>query len=99
MTFPVWVSPRDGRYTASILGTPGLNASGETRAAAIESLRTEVVQRMSAGELTFIEVEPKGLLGLAGKYKDDPSLREICEEAYRQRDAERDTEVADANRP
>ena len=27
-------------------------------------------------------------IALAGKYKDDESLTEICEEAYRRRDAE-----------
>ena len=31
---------------------------------------------------------PGGLAGLFGKYRDDPTLREICEDAYQERDAE-----------
>ena len=65
---------------------------GATRDAALEALRTELEQQISGGELVFLDVEPKGLLGLAGKYKDDPTLREICEEAYRQRDAQKAAE-------
>jgi len=30
----------------------------------------------------------RGLAGLFGKFRDDPTLREICEEAYKERDAD-----------
>jgi predicted RNase H-like HicB family nuclease len=87
MTFPISVLPLNGKFTASVLGAPEMNAFGETRDAALEALRTELEQHISAGELVFLEVEPKGLLGLAGKYKDDPTLDDIVAEAYRYRDA------------
>jgi hypothetical protein len=35
-----------------------------------------------------LELAPTGVSGLAGKYRTDPTLREICTEAYRMRDAE-----------
>jgi len=41
------------------------------------------------GELLSLDVEPIGVSSLAGKYGTDPTLRAICEDAYRRRDAER----------
>jgi hypothetical protein len=87
MTFPVHVSPLNGAFTAVILGAPEMKATGSTREVALEALKTELEQQISSGELVFLEVEPKGLLGLAGKYKDDPTLDDIVSEAYRYRDA------------
>jgi hypothetical protein len=43
---------------------------------------------MLHGELAFLDIPFPGIIGLAGKYADDPSLAEICEEAYKARDAE-----------
>lgn len=38
--------------------------------------------------MNSVEIEPPGLEALFGKYAADPTLTEICEKAYRQRDAE-----------
>ena len=40
------------------------------------------------GELFSLGVEPIGVSSFAGKYGTDPTLRAICEDAYRKRDAE-----------
>lgn len=40
----------------------------------------------------FYDFNPKSFHDLAGVFKDDPDLMEICEEAYRLRRAERDRE-------
>ena len=40
------------------------------------------------GELVALEVPRRGLAGLFGKYRDDPTLRDICESAYRERHAD-----------
>lgn len=40
----------------------------------------------------FIELQAKNILELFGAFKDDPDLKEICEEAYRLRDEERKRE-------
>ena len=42
--------------------------------------------RLDKGELVALEVRSRGLAGLFGKFRDDPTLREICEEAYKERD-------------
>jgi hypothetical protein len=43
--------------------------------------------RLDQGELVMLDVRRRGLAGLFGKFRDDPTLREICEEAYQERDA------------
>jgi hypothetical protein len=52
-------------------------------------LRAAIQERVRARELTSVEIEPFGISDLAGTYRDDPTLRDICEEAYRLRDVER----------
>ena len=37
------------------------------------------------GDLVALEVRRRGLTGLFGKYRDDPTLRDICDQAYRDR--------------
>jgi hypothetical protein len=36
----------------------------------------------------MLEVRRRGLAGLFGKFRDDPTLREICDQAYKERDAD-----------
>jgi hypothetical protein len=88
MTFSAIVSPHDDRFAAALVGEPGVCAEGQTREAAIAALRTEVAQRVGRGELFTLDIEAAGITSLAGKYRDDPTLEDICAEAYRQRDAE-----------
>lgn len=89
MTFPVLVEPREGQFSAQLVGAPDVRVVGPTRDQALDGLRAAIQDRIRAGELTSVEVEPFGISDLAGTYRDDPMLREICEEAYRFRDAER----------
>jgi predicted HNH restriction endonuclease len=56
----------------------------KTPALSIQELREILIQRNE------LESEFLGLSDLAGRSADDPTLREICEEAYRLRDADRD---------
>jgi hypothetical protein len=90
MTFPVLVLPDQGRFAATLVGAPEVRASASTREEALAALGTEIEQRMAQGELVALEIRPQGLSSLAGKYRDDPTLRAICEEAYQQRDAGRE---------
>ena len=87
MTFPVLVQPADGQFAAALVGAPDVRATAATRAEALASLEAAIEQRVAQGELLTLEVGGRGVSRLAGKYRDDPTLREICEEAYRQRDA------------
>jgi hypothetical protein len=47
-----------------------------------------IVQRLDEGELVALEVRRRGLAGLFGKFRDNPTLRDTCAEAYKERDAE-----------
>jgi len=88
MTFPVVVVPCEGQFAATLLGAPDVRGVGATREQAVEALKSQIAERMERGELISLEVGPDGISDLAGRYANDPSLREICAEAYRERDAE-----------
>jgi hypothetical protein len=86
MTFPVMVHPTEGRFEAFLVGAPGVIATASTREEALEQLEKAISERLHQGELVMLEVPPRGLASLFGKYRDDPTLQEICDEAYRLRD-------------
>jgi hypothetical protein len=88
MTFAVLVQPTDGQFAATLVGAPDVRATAPTRSEALAALEVAIEQRLAQGELAALEVGRRGVSRLAGKYRDDPTLREICEEAYKQRDAE-----------
>lgn len=90
--FPVLVEPIDGRFQASVPGAPALRADGETKDDAIAALRAELEDRYARGELVWLDIPRVGITDLPDRHRDDPYLREICEEAYRQRDAQKAAE-------
>jgi hypothetical protein len=89
MSFSALVEPCNGEFRAQLLGAPQVSVVASTRERAIDALRVEVTNRMQAGELVPLEAGYIGITDIAGKYADDPTLTEICEEAYRLRNAER----------
>lgn len=88
MTFPVVVHTAHGEFEASLVGAPDVYATGQTREEALAKLESAISRRLDEGELVMLEVRPRGLAGLFGRFQDDPTLREICAEAYRERDAD-----------
>jgi predicted RNase H-like HicB family nuclease len=88
MTCPVLLEPCDGQFAAALVGLPSVRAVAPTRDEAIRALKRCIEQRIERGDLLFIELPPAGLSSLAGKYSGDPVLREICDDAYKARDAE-----------
>lgn len=89
MSFPIFVQQDNGQFTATLLGAPELQVSAPTRNEALARMQAALERRCAAGELVFLDVPArKGVLAFAGKYADDESLREICDEIYRLRDAE-----------
>ena len=88
MSFPVFVEANNGHFTASLIGVPQLSVVGMTRDQAIATLKQEIQHRIEDGQLLSLDVAPIGVSDLAGKYADDPTLREICEQAYQLRDDE-----------
>jgi hypothetical protein len=88
MTFPVLIESSNGQFAAALVGAPTIRAVGPTRAAALTALQTELAQRLERGDLVSLELPLTGVSGLAETYRTDPTLRDICTEAYRTRDTE-----------
>lgn len=88
MTFPVIVQPAHGQFEAALVGAPDVRATAPTREQALAALESAISKRLDQGELVALEVPRRGLAGLFGKYRGDPTLREICEAAYQERDAD-----------
>lgn len=88
MIFPVLIETSNGQFTASLVGAPDVRVVEATRTQAIAELKEELRQRIELGELLTLEVDVAGVSDLAGKYSDDPTLREICTQAYEMRDAD-----------
>jgi len=87
MVIPVRIETQNGTVTASVAGWSEMRVDAPTREAAMHGLRTLVAERIGTGELAVLDVGT-GVSDIAGIFRDDPTLREICEEAYRLRDAE-----------
>lgn len=86
MSFPVLVEDCDGQFAASLVGEPKVRVVGATRSQAIDALKAEIEERVAHGELVSLDIETIGVSSLAGQYKDDPTLRAICDDAYEARD-------------
>ena len=74
MTFPILVQPHDGRFKASVLGSPAMAADGATKEEALAALRADINQRLAAGELVLLDVPYRAVTDFAGLFKDDPTL-------------------------
>jgi predicted RNase H-like HicB family nuclease len=88
MTFSVVVHSAAGQFEASLVGAPDVSATAATREDALAKLESAISKRLDQGELVQLEIRRRGLAGLFGKFRDDPTLRDICEDAYKERDAE-----------
>ena len=88
MTFPVVVHPLNGQFEAALVGAPEVRVTASTRQEALSALELAIAKRLDQGELVALEIRHGGLTRLFGKYRDDPTLREICEAAYQERDAD-----------
>jgi hypothetical protein len=88
MNFSVMVQPAHGQFEATLVGAPDVRATAPTRALALAALETVIEKRVEQGELVTLEIGRKGLAGLFGIFRDDPTLQDICDEAYKERDAD-----------
>jgi hypothetical protein len=89
MTVPILIEQTNGQFCASLVGSPELRFVRPSRAEAIAALQKELGKKIAAGELLNLEIQPLGASGLAGRFEHDPELREICDQIYRERDAQR----------
>ncbi len=89
MTFSVVVENVNGLFCASPLGMSGVKCEGRSREEALAALRHELAKRLADGTLVDLEVQPVGVSGLSGLFRDDRMLLGIRDEIYRDRQAER----------
>jgi len=88
MTFTVLLKPENGHFTASLVGAPEVRATGNSRDASLSGLREQISLLLADGELTMLDVPSGSVAGVVGRFADDPTLQDICDEAYRARDVE-----------
>jgi hypothetical protein len=88
MTIPVLIQSTNGQFSASLVGSPELNCIRPSKDEALAALQQQLSQKVMAGELVNLDLST-GVAGLASRFADDPTLREICGETYRERDADR----------
>jgi predicted RNase H-like HicB family nuclease len=88
MAVPIFVDQDNGRFVASMVGWPEVCATAPTRDAALAELKTAIQHKLAQPDVELLEVERKGIMALAGKYRDDPTIADIRDEIYRERDAE-----------
>ena len=89
MSFPIFVEAVNGQFAASLIGAPNVRVVKPNRSQAIAGLKAEIQERVALGELLSLEIDAVSVSSLAGRYGSDPTLREICDEAYQLRNAER----------
>lgn len=89
MTFSILVQPENGQFAAQLVGEGGLRIVRPTRDEALSAIQAELQRRVECGELVSVSVADRGLLAAAGKFANDPTLQDICNDIYAQRDRER----------
>lgn len=87
MSIPVLIHPDNGQFVATLIGEPTIRAAAPTRDSALTALQSQLDAKHGSGELVFLAVPRHDLTGM-GTFRDDPTLRELCDVIYRQRDAE-----------
>jgi hypothetical protein len=88
MTVPIFIEPTDGQFSATVAGAPELRCVRPSRAEAIGALESELAKKLQAGELVNLEVGTIGVSSLAGRFQDDPTLQQIRQQIYREREAD-----------
>lgn len=91
MQLLVSVRPENGRFVANLHGDTDIRGDGTTEDAAVVALEVELERRQRSGELRLIRFPKVAVTDLVGTYSGEEAevLREICAEAYRQRDEEK----------
>ncbi len=88
MTFPVLVTKHEDKFAASLIGAPDVRSEKPTRSMAVAALEAEIHKRIETGELLSLEIDAAFVSGMAGKYRNDSTLKEIYQKAYEKRDSE-----------
>ena len=91
MTVPVWVEQSNGKFTASVLGSPQVKAEGATREQAVAAVTAQLQSAVASGEVVLVSV-PTPLPPRQVSPEEAEAWRELCEEIYRERAAQKAAE-------
>jgi alpha-D-ribose 1-methylphosphonate 5-phosphate C-P lyase len=91
MTIPVWVEQQNGRFMASVLGAPQVSADASTKEQAVAAVTALFQNRMTSGEVVIVNV-PTPLPFRQVSPEETEAWRELREEIYRERDAQKAAE-------
>lgn len=84
----------NGHYVAASLAFPDLRAEAETEALAVAGVKGMVAEKLRNRKIVRIDIDisARDLMRHFGIFSGEAAIamQEICDEAYRQRDAERD---------
>ncbi len=102
------VFPKNGHYEARLTCWPDYLVAGQTRESALSALHEAVNHKLEQGDVfllsfngpsiranqrsSLIRLPARNIHDLGGIFKDDPTLMELCEEIYRERDEEKKRE-------
>jgi predicted RNase H-like HicB family nuclease len=89
MTIPVWVEQQNGKFTASVPGTPQLRATGETRDDAIRALSQLLLVYQARGALVAVSIPEVPVAEVPRRQPTEEEVeatREMVAEIYRERD-------------
>jgi hypothetical protein len=91
MTVPVWVEQQNGKFTASVLGSPQVKAEGATREQAVAAVTAQLRNRVTSGEVVLVDV-PNVTTAVPVRQvspEDAAAIREMCAEIYGERDEQK----------
>ncbi len=91
MTVPIGIEQHNGTFTATVLGAPQVSANGATKELAVAAVTAQLHTRMTAGEVVLVDVPTPLPFGKVSP-EDAAAWRELCEEIYRERDAQKAAE-------
>jgi hypothetical protein len=91
MTIPVWVEQQNGRFSASVLGSPQLRATGGTKDEAVAALIAELNEKQRSGELVLVNLPTPVPMAPRRQLSEEEieETREMVAEIYRERDEQK----------
>jgi hypothetical protein len=91
MTVPVWVEQSNGKFTASVLGSPQVKGEGKTREQAVAAVTAQLQSAVANGEVVLVSV-PTPVPARRYTEEEIEAMREMTAEIYRERDAQKAAE-------
>jgi hypothetical protein len=93
MKFPILVEPHNGQFRASLLGSQVVRAEGATKEEAVAAVNDRLRGAIAAGDIVFLDLPTApSILTHQPSPEEAEDWRQLCEEIYRERDAQKAAE-------